>query len=225
MTIEHDLGKLVEEKTSEYSREEWSRAQKESSLPIYNYRLDHVRHVVEIAKILAEETGADQKVVILAALLHDIAKPGIVQVQHHGEKSAKIAEEILRSKGVTDDIISKVSDVIRKHVGLTLDEELHPVEAQVIWEADKIDKLGIVGFIHFIVNGARMFPGMMIEDMAKAVRESIPLAERIAASMFSTKGKEMSRIRLEHLREISSKLDYEISEHHGVEIYNELHKS
>ena len=66
-----------------------------------------------------------------------------------------------------------------------------------------------------------MFPGMMIEDMSQKVREFLPLAEKISFSMYTAKGKEMSRIRLEHLRDISSKLDYEIIENHRVEISNE----
>ncbi|MHA2425494.1 MAG: HD domain-containing protein [Candidatus Thorarchaeota archaeon] len=218
MTIEQDLEKIIEERTSSQSRAEWLRTQEDSEIPIYNYRLDHVRHVVKIARILGEQVGANQEVVNFAAWLHDIVKPGIVPVAEHGVESAKVAEEILLSKGTSEDIIEQVTDVIRKHVGLTLETKLDPIEAQVIWEADKIDKLGIVGFIHFIVNGARIFPGMMIEDMAEKVREFLPLAEEIASSMYTSKGKEIASARLANLREISSRLDSEITRHHGVDI-------
>ena len=221
MTLEQDLERIIEDRTSSHSRREWIDTQKESQIPIYNYRLDHVRHVVRISRLLAEDTGANLKVVALAAWLHDIVKPGIVSVSQHGIESAKVAEEILLSRGVSSDVVYRVTDVIRKHVGLTLEEKLEPIEAQVIWEADKIDKLGIVGFIHFIINGARLQPGMMIEDMAGKVREFLPLAEMIASSMHTPKGKEMAMARLGHLREISTMLDTEIIKHHGCDIINE----
>ncbi|MFW9975734.1 MAG: HD domain-containing protein [Candidatus Thorarchaeota archaeon] len=210
MTLDEDFEKIIEERTSAYSRDEWIKSQIESEKPIYNYRLDHVRHVVKISKILVERINANREVVMMAAWLHDIIKPGILPVSDHGIESAKVAEEILLSKGVVRSTVEQVTDVIRKHVGLTLEEELKPIEAQIIWEADKIDKLGIVGFIHFILNGARIQPGTMIEDMAQKVREFLPLAQRIASSMYTSKGREIANIRLQNLREISSRLDSEI---------------
>ncbi|MFW9848216.1 MAG: HD domain-containing protein [Candidatus Thorarchaeota archaeon] len=221
MTLERDLERIIEERTISHSRKEWIETQEESPLPIYNYRLDHVRHVVKISEMLAKHTGANSQVVRLAAWLHDIVKPGIVPVSEHGIESAKVAEEILLSKGIEQDTVNQVMDVIRKHVGLTLKHQLNPIEAQVIWEADKIDKLGIVGFIHFIINGARLQPGMMIEEMAQKVREFLPLAEKIAMSMYTPLGKEMAQSRLEHLRHISFLLDSEIIKHHGEDISHE----
>ncbi|GAH17697.1 unnamed protein product, partial [marine sediment metagenome] len=138
--IEKNLCNVVEVTTRKAAIAEWSTAAGKQKVPLYNYRFDHIKEVVELAKYVATGTDANMEVVVLAAWLHDIAKPGIggIPAQHHGIASAEIAEEILLEEGIDLETISQVSDVIRKHVGLTIKETLEPIEAQVLWEADKI---------------------------------------------------------------------------------------
>ncbi|MHA2064240.1 MAG: HD domain-containing protein [Candidatus Thorarchaeota archaeon] len=209
--IESELEQLVKESTQPYARNEWLMVQKESKSPLFDYRYDHVRQVVDIAKKLAKRERADLQIVTLAAWLHDIAKPGVGGVPKHGDTSAKLAADILKTKGFDESIIVNVVDVIRKHVGLTLDEPLVPLEAQILWEADKIAKLGLVGFVHHIINGIRLEPGMLIEDIDKAVQEFMPFAEKIVSSMYTQTARVMAEGRLEHLKITSKFLDKEIS--------------
>ena len=141
--IEKNLRKVVEVTTRKAAIEEWSTAADKQKVPLYNYRFDHIKEVVDLAKYIGAGTRANMDVVILAAWLHDIAKPGVggIPAQHHGIASAELAEEILLEEGIDHETITQVSDVIRKHVGLTIKETLEPIEAQVLWEADKILKL------------------------------------------------------------------------------------
>jgi uncharacterized protein len=185
---------------------------------INDYRLEHTRRVVKLAKRLSKEMKADTKVVTLAAWLHDISKPGYSRVEDHAKKSAEEAEEILRNKGFDSDTIDRIKDTIRKHVGLTRDVQLEPIEAQILWEADKLDKLGISGFLQAVLNWARLDVGKTMMDIAKYQREYFPMAKKIADSMFTPLGIRIAQERYDHLLQLSTILDHEISDHHGDEL-------
>ncbi|MHA1858039.1 MAG: hypothetical protein ACTSUU_01175, partial [Candidatus Thorarchaeota archaeon] len=113
--------------------------------------------------------------------------------------------------GVDEERISAVQYAIRSHVGLVRDSPLDTLEAQVLWEADKLVKLGVVGLLHFVLNGIRLQPGMTLSDMAARIREYLPLAAKIAGSMQTETAKAMARERLAELKRISESLDRELS--------------
>ena len=208
--MEENLRNLVNEATEKYAREEWIKTQQESNLPLFDYRFDHVQEVVRIAKILAKDTEANLEVIIAASWLHDISKLGVGNVPDHGNASADIARKILVEQGVDLDIINDVCEVIIKHVGLTLEKPLSPLEAQIVWEADKIVKLGASGLIHFIINGIKYKPGLSCIQIAKEIRKFLKLAEEIAASMNTEASKKMALMRLENLRMICKALGEEL---------------
>jgi uncharacterized protein len=209
--LEEKLINLVKMQTSKAAIAEWSKAQTTAGNPLFDYRFDHVENVVHIVKHLARYNNADINIVTMAGWLHDIAKPGMESKQDHGDLSAEIASEVLRSEGVDEKEINTVCDVIRKHVGLTLDEPLTPIEAQILWEADKLVKLGIIGFIHSLMYYVQLRPGMSSNDIAKEFRDFIPLAERIASSMSTESGKSLARQRLRNIKSVVESLEMEIS--------------
>jgi HD superfamily phosphodiesterase len=217
MISERTLEKIIEDRTRPYAVQEWREAQAKSELPLYDYRLGHVRQVVALVKKIGPTVDADMEVLTLAAWLHDIAKPGLGGVSDHGLEGAKIASAILHNLNVSEGTIERVIDVIRKHVGLTLENPLEPVEAQVLWEADKLDKLGIAGLLHFVLNGILIKPGMDSNAIALKVRSYLPLAERIAASMSIEISKKIATERLEHLRITSEYLSNELALHQQEE--------
>jgi HD superfamily phosphodiesterase len=132
-------------------------------------------------------------------------------VQKHGEASAEIAREILIQEGIDARTVDRVCDTIRKHVGLTLSEPVQPLEAQILWDADKIVKLGVAGLIHFLVNGLKMKPGMDLHSISHEIREFSLLAKKIAASMNTIPGKEIALERLRTLQNLSLILDGELN--------------
>jgi len=210
---EKNLKKIVEVSTRKAAIEEWRTASEKQFVPLYNYRLDHIEEVVELAKHIASETEANMEVVVLAAWLHDLAKPGIggIPAQHHGVASAELAEYILPEQGIDPETIVQVSDVIRKHVGLTIKEPLEPIEAQVLWEADKIIKLGIVGLLQYVLNSVRISPGQGLKDIANKLREFLPLAADIAGCVVTDRGKVIAEERLQRLQILSEMLDSELN--------------
>jgi uncharacterized protein len=215
--LESKMISKIKSTTTAIAIEEWKKTQLESEKPLYNYRYDHVELVVDLSQFLGKHTNADLDIITIAGWLHDVAKPGLGGVKNHGEMSADMAQCFLEEEGVDSKVIKGVYDAIRKHVGLTLHEPLKPLEAQILWDADKIVKLGMVGFIHFLLNGIRINPGMNIHDISAKIRDYIPLAQKIVKSMNTTIGKKIAEERLEVLVKVSELLDKELKiDYRGV---------
>ncbi|MHA2142393.1 MAG: HD domain-containing protein [Candidatus Thorarchaeota archaeon] len=208
--LEAELEEIVRVGSEKAAVEEWATAQANHNMALYNYRFDHIMQVVLIAKRLGQEMGADEQVVTLAAWLHDIAKPGMGGMQKHGEAGAEMAREILLEKSVSEEVVDRVCDVIRKHVGLTLEKPVQPLEAQVLWDADKIAKLGAIGLIHYLVNGIKINPGFLLSEVSIQVNEFLMLGNRIVESMNTKPGKEMAEKRLETLKYFARELEAEL---------------
>jgi len=208
--LESRLEEIVRTSTEEAAINEWSTIQAKSELAVYNYRLDHVQQVVAVAKHIAQEIGADMEVVIIASWLHDIAKPGMGGVKDHGGIGAKIASEILTDLAIEEEVIERVCDAIEKHVGLTLNEPVQPLEAQVLWDADKIVKLGAVALVQYLTDRVRIHPGELMSQISKELNEFIPLGEKIAESMNTEPGRMIAKKRLETFRQFAETLQKEI---------------
>ncbi|MEW6243273.1 MAG: HD domain-containing protein [Bacillota bacterium] len=82
----------------------------------YGIWTHHIQHVADYARDLARLLGADQEVVIIAALLRDYAAikdPGFIE-QHHIHGAAE-AERILQAAGYPEDRIDLVKKCILSH--------------------------------------------------------------------------------------------------------------
>jgi uncharacterized protein len=116
--------------------------------PHFSYRWEHVQAVVRLALRLAKRTGADREIVEAAAWLHDIRKRG--RDDDHGREGAIAARQILRETDFPPEKIEAVADAIVKHVGLSTEQPVEPLEAAVLWDADKLAKLGATAVVHFV---------------------------------------------------------------------------
>jgi uncharacterized protein len=121
-------------------RERWG----ETRTP-FQYRWEHVQATVRLAVRLAACTGADREVCEAAAWLHDVAKP---HSQDHGRDGAAMAHEILARSDFPTAKVAAVVDAIAKHVGLETSAPVEPLEAAVLWDADKLSKLGATIVLH-----------------------------------------------------------------------------
>ncbi|MCA9968797.1 MAG: HD domain-containing protein [Anaerolineales bacterium] len=112
----------------------------------FNYRWEHVTAVVKLAMRLARLTGADAEVVEAAAWLHDIRKE---VGDDHPQAGAKFARQFLPKTTFPADKIERVALAIEQHMGLWRDEPLTNLEAQVLWDADKLAKIGLTAVFHW----------------------------------------------------------------------------
>ena len=75
----------------------------------YNYWDNHVKYVLDIAGRLVDKVNADREIVVISAILHDIAKVLEKDIDKpHNLVGAKIAEELLLKEGYDKEKIEKV---------------------------------------------------------------------------------------------------------------------
>jgi uncharacterized protein len=113
--------------------------------PVHGF--DHVERVVRMAERLAREVGADLEIVRAAALLHDAAgaHPRAGAARHdHQEDSAAVARQVLAEEGWPEERIRAVEHCIRAH-RFRGEERPRTLEAQVLFDADKLDVMGAFG--------------------------------------------------------------------------------
>lgn len=104
---------------------------------------DHVLRVLGLAERIGREEGADLAIVHAAALLHDVAR---VDEQRtgvcHAQVGAQRAREILKDHPSVR--VERVAQAIAEHRFRAACQPTS-LEAQVLWDADKLDAMGAIG--------------------------------------------------------------------------------
>jgi uncharacterized protein len=105
----------------------------------------HIYRVWNNAKKIAATENADQLVVELAALLHDIADSKF----HNGDEEIgpKTAGDFLKSISVDGDTIAHVQNIIR-YISFKsgFDKpEFYSIELEIVQDADRLDAMGAIG--------------------------------------------------------------------------------
>lgn len=118
--------------------------------PVHGF--DHVLRVLHMAERLAAELGADVQIIRAACLLHDAsgAAPGPDGARlNHEAASARFAEEVLAGEGWSRPRIQAVAHCIRSH-RFRGSETPQTLEAQIVYDADKLDVVGAFGIARTI---------------------------------------------------------------------------
>lgn len=174
--------------------------------PVFNYRWEHVVAVHTLAMKLAELTGADQEIVEAAAWLHDVAKD---TGDDHPREGAAFARDFLAETDFPPEKIERVAEAIEAHMGLWRDEPLDNLESQVLWDADKLTKLGLTAAIHWI--GLRMAKGKPLTTRSLiAMREDADWQEKTAESIHSEPARRAAAARLAAFNELWERLEAEL---------------
>lgn len=117
---------------------------------------EHIQRVWALAERLALAEGADDAIVRAAVLLHDAtgATPADAEgrAAHH-ENSAEFAREVLLAEGWPEERIQAVQHCIRAH-RFRGGESPRTLEAQILFDADKLDVLGAVGVARVVAYAA-----------------------------------------------------------------------
>ncbi|MEM2047437.1 MAG: alkaline phosphatase family protein [Candidatus Jordarchaeales archaeon] len=108
--------------------------------PAHGWR--HVERVLACSTRLALKYGADVETVRLASVLHDVGKG--VTGPDHVEGSINVAASLLREV-LPGGKLEKVLRAISSHHTYR-PEELKGLEEAILWDCDKLDALGVVGF-------------------------------------------------------------------------------
>ncbi len=115
--------------------------------PVHGF--DHIQRVFRMAERLAGEEGADLEIVRAAALLHDVqggeTQGGEQGRQEHHQDSARFARQLLAAEGWPEERIQAVEHCILAHRFRGGGGTPETLEAQILFDADKLDVLCAVG--------------------------------------------------------------------------------
>jgi len=129
---------------------------------------DHVEYVVNMARKIALREGANLKIVIPAAYLHDlVSREEVERYDLHTSESAAEGKRFLKDMGFSADEIEKIGDAIMtsSYESYLKGEEPSSLEARVLRDADWLDAIGARGIARvFVFAGHYGCPKMGMVD-------------------------------------------------------------
>ncbi len=117
----------------------------------YSHVLAVTNYAIEIAKRIPD--AVDPFVLICGALFHDIGRVGTQTGRLHGLRGAAIAGEYLRAIDIEDEIRERIVRIVVRHTETSM---LPPetVAEKVVFDADDLDRLGLMGMLRGMMVGA-----------------------------------------------------------------------
>lgn len=110
---------------------------------------DHTLRVLRNAeKLVTEIPQADLQIIRLAALLHDIARPEEMSAKGkicHARKGAELCAFELKKYDFPQAMIEKICACIQSHRFRGNGPSPQSLEAEIIYDADKLDSIGAIG--------------------------------------------------------------------------------
>ncbi len=190
-----------------------------------SHDFEHVLRVTEMAVRIAEAEGANVDIVRTAALLHDVGQPQArAQGLDHAEYAATRAREILAD--YPQDRVEAVAEAIAAH-RFRSGPTPRTLEAQVLFDADKLDAIGAIGVARVFAYGGR--DGQRLwspveEDYAQRWKEGLarasehtPMHEyvvklsKLKDQMFTASGRQIAAERHETMRVFFEQLAREMA--------------
>lgn len=176
---------------------------------------DHSERVYSMALALGRKLNARLDILAAASLLHDIGRRHETASRGdicHALKSAEMAESILEQLGFSPRDVAAIQHCIRSH-RFRGQEKPRSLEAQILFDADKLDSIGAVG-----IGRAFLFAGQIgakLHDAEIDHGETLPYSnEDTAYREFQVK---MSRVRDQILTAPGKKLAQQ--RHRFMEIF------
>lgn len=157
----------------------------------FDYRYEHTRTAVAIAGKLAEALGVPPALARIAVWLHDIAKcwdPHLPEATNrereadHGVIGAREAAIFLHSLAFPRDLTCRVEQAIANHAGLVKDYIIEEPLVAIVWDADKLSKIGAAGTLHYLCAQLAMgdelldlqeYVGALDDQLCRGMRDSL----------------------------------------------------
>lgn len=148
----------------------------------------HVNYVVKYAIELAKKLNADEEIVEIAALFHDIGRIDGTDENHH-EVGAEYAEEFLKSNGYDNRKIGIVKNCILAHRG-SVKIERKTVEAECIASADAMAHFGDIPSMFywvyvFLDKDIEEGKTMILDKYKRSFMKMIPEAQEIVREKYN----------------------------------------
>jgi len=127
---------------------------------------DHIMRVYKNAKKICDKEKVNPKLVLSAALLHDIVSypKSDKRSKLSSIRSAELSKKILKNYHFSDEEIQIISDAIRDH-SFSQNKIPKTIEGKILQDADRLDALGAIGIARvFAVAGSEKRLFYNVED-------------------------------------------------------------
>lgn len=184
---------------------------------------DHVLRVLALAERIAQAEGADLEIVRAAALLHDVGREQAeAQGLDHAEFAARRSREILA--GQSPEKVAAVVQAIAAH-RFRAGPAPATLEAQVLFDADKLDAIGAIGvaraFAYGGAHGQRLWVPPESVDLARwqasgddadhtPVHEFVVKLSRLKECLFTPTGRAIAEERHAYMAAFYARLEAEV---------------
>lgn len=207
----------------------------EKELTCSAHNLDHVYRVYKLCEYLSQfEENVDIDVLLISALLHDIARVkesrDMTGEIDHAVLGSQMAAEILKNLGYEDEIINKIKYCIKAHRFRTGNKP-QTIEEKILFDADKLDAIGAIGIARTFMLSGQFGQSISLNEpqnryleenttengRLKDVSKHTPFIEyeikfkKIPGQLYTGKGKELGIKRLEYMEGFFNKLKNEIN--------------
>ncbi len=117
----------------------------------------HIMRVYKNAKTISKQEKANEKLILSAALLHDIVSypKSDKRSKNSSIESAKKSKQILKKYNFTEEEISIISDAIRDH-SFSQNKVPSSIEGKILQDADRLDALGAIGIARVFATGGSL---------------------------------------------------------------------
>jgi uncharacterized protein len=185
---------------------------------------DHILRVLTLAERIAGAEGADPTVVRVAALLHDWGRAE-ADGRDHAKVAAERARRFLTERGASGAWLAAVVHAIAAHRFRT-EPDPQTLEAQVLFDADKLDAIGAIGIARaFAYGGAhnqRLWAPREDVDLARwqqqgddpdahtPVHEFVVKLSRLKDRLYTQEGRAIAAARHAYMAAFYDRLDAEV---------------
>ncbi|MGC9348574.1 MAG: HD domain-containing protein [Anaerolineae bacterium] len=187
---------------------------------------DHILRVLALAERIARVEGADIEIVRTAALLHDWGRALAQEAaSDHAQVAAQRAHDYLTARGSDPSWTAAVEHAIAAHRFRTRPNP-QTIEAQVLFDADKLDAIGAIGVARaFAYGGAhnqRLWASRDEVDRARwaeqgddpeahtPVHEFVVKLTRIKERLYTGEGRRIAEGRHRYMLAFYDRLDAEV---------------
>ncbi|HHY95243.1 MAG TPA: HD domain-containing protein [Firmicutes bacterium] len=153
----------------------------------------HVKKVVEVCQQLAPPAHTDQEVLLLAAYLHDIGYATGPALDHE-RRSADMARQFLRDRGVPPDRVELVVQTILAHVFPVFGQERDnlSLEAKILYDADKLQRASGLAALGVIWEAARKDPDGSMAGFRSLLSQARKQQEQVYGSLYTDRARQLA---------------------------------
>jgi HD superfamily phosphodiesterase len=180
--------------------------------PYYNYRLEHVKQVERDSRRLMAVTGGDEDIVLASVWIHDRFKPQL-EGDNHASRAALWARQHLEEKGFPTVKISRVEYAVANHANPPQTIPATAREAQILWDADKLSKLGAVLVVYMLCT-CQAYPQNKVNFkwILKEMRSWVEKGRELPPHFYFQLSRDLGHERWNTLRNFCASLEKEVGD-------------